>query len=97
MRLWVLGTVFLLVGAAAQANTIQRACLTSDRAINPRLGSCIQAAADRTLTRRDQKVAASFFADPDRAEEMRMSKRQNHEAFWERYKAFGAFAASVCS
>lgn len=94
---WVLAVILTAMAATAQANTIRNACLTSDRNPNPRLCSCIQAAADRTLTRTDQKLAARFFADPDRAQEVRMSKRRKDEAFWQRYKAFGAFAASVCN
>ena len=97
MRLWFLGAVLVMAAGAAQADTIKRACLGSDRSANPRLCACIQAAADRTLSRSDQRTAAGFFKDPDKAEKMRMSKRRSHEEFWERYKAFGAFAASVCS
>ncbi len=98
MRQVFLGAFFVVLAGTAQADSIRSACLKgSERAGNPRLCSCIQMAADQTLTRTDQKLAASFFRDPDRAEEVRMSKRRNHEEFWRRYKAFGAFAASVCS
>lgn len=99
MRHAILGVVCVAVLAGpAGAADIRDACMTaSERRGNPRLCACIQMAADRTLTRSDQKLAASFFRDPDRAEEMRMSKRRAHEAFWERYEAFGAFAASICS
>ena len=97
MRYVVVAAVLAAAAGSAQANTIRQACLTSERVSSPGLCSCIQAAADRTLSARDQKVAASFFKDPDRAEEMRMSKRRTHEAFWDRYKEFGAVAASVCS
>jgi hypothetical protein len=101
MKGWILGTILagLMTPAATpvQAKVIQKACLSAPRDVNPRLCACIQAAANRTLTRRDQKLAASFFDDPDKAEEIRMSDRENHEAFWRRYKAFGALAASVCN
>lgn len=97
MKSWILGAVLVLAAGSVQADTIRRACMGGERAGNPRLCACIQAAADRTLTRTDQRKAAAFFKDPDRAEKIRMSKRRNDEAFWERYKAFGAFAASVCS
>lgn len=97
MNRLLLGLAFALLAGSAQAAAIRDACLSAERRGNPRLCACIQMAADRTLTRRDQKMAASFFRDPDRAEEIRMSKRRGHPEFWERYKAFGAFAASVCS
>ncbi|MEM9031502.1 MAG: hypothetical protein AAGB18_02560 [Pseudomonadota bacterium] len=97
MRYWILAAILAVSAGQAQANIIWQACLSSDRNVNPSLCSCIQAAADRTLSARDQRVAASFFSDPDRSEEMRMSKRRTHEAFWDRYKEFGAVAASVCS
>lgn len=102
MRQVILGGILAAMAAVsgpgtAQAEQIRRACLTSERSINPRLCTCIQQAANRTLTSRDQRRAAGFFKDPDEAEKVRMSKRRGDEAFWQRYKAFGAFAASACS
>ena len=81
----------------AMAGTIQRACMAGDRPGNARLCSCIQAAADRTLTTTDQRLAAEFFRNPDRAQEIRMSDRRAHEVFWKRYKNFGAVAEAYCS
>jgi hypothetical protein len=84
--------------APAQANIIERACLSSDRSSGNRaLCGCIQHAANRTLTGNDQRTAARFFSDPDRAQQVRMSKRPNDRAFWERYKAFGTYAEVACS
>lgn len=80
------------------ANQIERACLKSDRAGGQRvLCGCIQDAANLTLTTRDQKLAASFFSDPDRAQEIRQSDRPAHEAFWQRYRNFGQTAEHFCS
>lgn len=89
---------FTLAATAAHAGPIQNACLSSDRAgANRALCSCIQSAADRTLTRRDQRLAASFFEDPHRAQEIRQSDRRSHETFWQRYRAFGETAEAFCS
>lgn len=97
--LLVLGLVAGLIVPAGpvSADTIRKACLTAPRAGDARLCACIQAAADRTLTRKDQKLAATFFKDPDRAQEIRQSDRSAHEAFWQRYKAFGQTAEAFCS
>ncbi len=96
MKALMIGTVLVLTGGMAQADTILRACLNGERAGNPVLCSCIQQAANRTLTSSDQRLAATFFRDPDRAQAIRQSSRPSHEVFWQRYKNFGAFAASIC-
>ena len=86
-----------LSGTAGLGETIQRACLTSDRGVSqPRLCACLQGAADRTLSRRDQKTAATFFRNPDEAQRMRRSDRRRDEAFWERYQRFGEVAKKQC-
>ena len=90
--------VLPLLSSAAFAGPIERACLRSDRdAANRALCSCIQQAADMTLRSGDQRKAAVFFGDPDRAHETWMSKRASDDAFWERYKQFGATAEAYCS
>ena len=82
----------------ALAGPIERACLRSDRdAANRRVCSCIQQVADMTLRGGDQRRAAKFFADPDRAHETWMSQRESDDAFWERYKNFGATAEAYCA
>ncbi|MDF1857272.1 hypothetical protein [Pseudooceanicola sp.] len=89
----------LSLGASvAQAGPINRACLASDRSGASRaVCGCIQNAADKTLTRQDQRLAAKFFREPDKAEEVRMSKSNGNNAFWDRYTKFGAVAESSCS
>ena len=78
-------------------STIERACLKSDRRSTSRpLCQCIQRVADQMLTRREQKMAAKLFNDPDRAQEIRQSDRASHEDFWRRYKAFGTSASNAC-
>ncbi len=87
-----------LLAIPAPAGVIERACLRSDRAAaNRALCACIQQAADMTLRGGDQRRAATFFRDPDRAHETWMSKRSADDAFWERYKAFGSTAEAYCT
>jgi hypothetical protein len=89
----------LLFGATpSSAGVIERACLSSERASGNRaLCGCIQNAANRTLSGGDQRAAARFFRDPDRAQQVRMSSRASDRAFWERYRAFGSYAERTCA
>jgi hypothetical protein len=101
MRAVILATALagmtLAVPAAVAAGPIERACLSSERASGNRaLCGCIQQAANRTLTARDQRAAARFFRDPDRAQQVRMSRRESDRAFWQRYENFGSFAEVSC-
>jgi len=82
----------------ASAGPIERACLGSDRkAANRATCGCIQQVADMTLSGADQRRAAKFFADPDRAQETRVSKSDRDNEFWARYKAFGQQAEAYCA
>ncbi|WP_417523111.1 hypothetical protein [Marinovum sp.] len=86
-----------VLASLASAGPISRACMTSGRkAANTSLCGCIQAVADASLTWRDQRVAAKFFKDPHKAQEIRQSDRASDEAFWLRYKAFGTQAERSC-
>ncbi|MAQ86406.1 hypothetical protein [Psychromarinibacter halotolerans] len=98
MRKVIVAAVLTVVSAgAANANAIERACLSSARAgASPQLCGCIQAVADRTLSSSDQRMAARFFKDPHMAQEIRQSDNASHEVFWKRYKVFGATAESHC-
>lgn len=83
---------------ASFAGPIERACMNSDRkAANRSLCGCIQQVADQTLRGGDQRKVAQFFRDPDRAQTVKMSKRDSDDAFWDRYKAFGAQAEAYCA
>lgn len=86
-------------GATANfaSGPISAACLRADRkAANRRLCGCIQGVANQRLSSGDQRMAARFFTDPHRAQEIRQSDNASHEAFWKRYKAFAARSESVC-
>lgn len=92
-------SIVLLAAAAgpALAGPIETACLRSERSGGNRaICGCIQQVADMTLTGSDQRLAARFFSDPDRAQEIRQSDRRSHEAFWERYRNFGETAEVYC-
>ena len=91
--LWVLGGC-----GGAVSGDIGRACLASGRdAASPQLCSCVQGVANQTLSGTDQRRAARFFDDPERAQETRTSDRAGDEAFWERYRAFADQAEAICS
>ena len=85
-------------GAAAMAGPVESACLKSDSAsASPTLCRCIDDVAKLTLSGSDQKMAARFIKDPDKAQEIRASDDADHEAFWLRYKNFGETAEAVCA
>jgi len=88
----------LSLTAPANARAIERACVGSDRVgSDTRLCRCIQQVADQLLTARDQRLAASFFRDPHRAQEIRMSDSARDDRFWDRYQRFGALAERSCN
>ncbi|SHJ32114.1 hypothetical protein SAMN05444000_10764 [Shimia gijangensis] len=84
--------------APAVAGTLSNACMKSDRKAKSRkLCRCLQNVANQNLSRRDQKLAASFFKDPHKAQEIRQSDNRSNEKFWKRYKEFGSVFAASCS
>jgi len=90
-------TISATAQAALAGNKIQRACMQSDRpGASRQLCGCIQDAADRVLTNRDQALAAKFFKDPQMAQDVRQADNARKEAFWRRYKDFGATAQAYC-
>ncbi len=97
-KLTAIALLTICAGGAAQAGVIERACLGSDRTQASRgLCGCIQQVADVTLTRRDQRMAAQFFKDPHRAQEVRQSSNPRDETFWRKYRSFGSTAENYCS
>lgn len=81
----------------AHAGTIERACIQSNRSGTRSLCGCIQDVADITLSRSDQRKAARFFENPQRAQDVRMSDRRSDENFWDRYQEFGNAARAYCA
>ncbi|KEP69070.1 arginine transporter [Thioclava dalianensis] len=80
----------------AAAGPIDNACMKAGRTTNASMCSCIQQVADMTLSNRDQRRAANFFHDPDRAQDVRMSDSQSDNDFWDRYKKFASAAEGFC-
>ena len=98
LTLAVCTALALAIAAPSFAGPIESACLRSDRkAANRTLCGCIQQVADMTLRGGDQRRAAAFFRDPDKAQQVKMSKRNNDDAFWDRYRAFGEQAEAYCA
>lgn len=92
-----LAGAMLLAPQGAVAGPIENACLRSDRPQASRaMCRCIDSVAQTTLTRSEQRRAASFFSDPDEAQRVRMSKTDRDNEFWDRYRAFGASAEQYC-
>ena len=88
----------LVLGAPAFAGPIETACNRSARQSgNPALCQCIQKVADATLAAPDQRRAAKFFTNPEKADKAWQSQSSGDDAFWARYKAFGAQAQEYCS
>ena len=87
---------FTIFAGFAAAGPLGSACLQSGRGANQPLCACIQNAANMTLSGADQKRAARLFADPDKAEEIRISDSASNRAFWERYQGFASAAGSLC-
>ena len=96
--LFLTSALILAQSTVVLAGPIEKACLRSDRdAANRSVCGCVQDAANLTLTSADQKLAASFFKNPQKAQDIRQSDRRSHEDFWERYREFGAAAETFCS
>ncbi len=99
MRIILALTALVLLAACSGGVTgeVGRACMDAGRqAANPALCSCVQRAASQTLSPADQRRAARFFADPQRAQDTRQSPRASDREFWQRYRAFVARAEAIC-
>lgn len=89
---------FVMSVGMAHAGAIERACMQSDhKAVSRSVCSCIQQVADQTLGGSDQRRAAKFFGDPDKANDVWLSQNRADDAFWERYKLFGSQAEVSCA
>ncbi|HEY0213317.1 MAG TPA: hypothetical protein VGC40_06990 [Paenirhodobacter sp.] len=86
----------LTLASAAQAGPVGNACMNARNATNAVCG-CIDQVADQSLSRSDQRRAAGFFKDPDKAQQVRMSERQSDNDFWLRYKNFATTAEAYCA
>lgn len=86
-----------VLSSPADAGPMSRACMSSDRKAKSRgMCNCIQRVANKNLNRSQQRLAASFFKDPHKAQVIRQSDNPVHERFWKKYKLFGAKVAKNC-
>ena len=97
-RAALLGGVFLALAACGAPGRIEGACLASGRpGATPGMCGCVQSVANRMLDRSEQRLAARFFPDPHRAQEIRQSDTAAHDAFWARYRDFGEAVERSCA
>ncbi len=84
-------------GAGPVTGDISEACIAADRrAASPALCSCVQQVANQTLSGREQARAATFFENPQLAQDTRQSDNARDERFWDRYKSFSELATQIC-
>ncbi|MEO0931003.1 MAG: arginine transporter [Pseudomonadota bacterium] len=84
-------------GSGPVTGDISEACLAADRrAASPALCSCVQQVANQTLSGREQARAATFFENPQLAQDTRQSDRASDERFWDRYRSFSDLATEIC-
>ena len=97
-RILLASAAMATLAIPAGGKTIERACLsTGKQAATRTLCGCVQDVADLTLSRSDQRRAAKFFDDPQKAQDVRMSRRAQDDAFWDRYSTFGEAAQTYCA
>lgn len=76
---------------------IAQACMRAGRKQSSRSKcGCVQAVANRSLSRAEQQRGASFFANPQRAQDTRQSDNPASERLWRNWKDFGVSAAKQC-
>ena len=84
-------------GGRGVSGEIAQACLAADRsAANPALCSCVQRAANQTLSASDKRRVVEFFGDPEVAHAMKINDSPFAEAFWDRYREFVSTSRQMC-
>lgn len=99
MRIFGLLAIVAILGSCGSrvSGVIAESCVESDRrAANARLCSCIQQVANRTLNGSDQRLAATFFENSERANDVKIDDSRSADAFWTRYRAFTRAAERSC-
>ncbi|MFZ1661881.1 MAG: hypothetical protein WAT77_07955 [Paracoccaceae bacterium] len=99
MRMGIWAALAVMAGAngAHAGEAIEAACLRTGGSALSELCSCIQDAADLTLGQGEQRRAATFFRNPDRAQVYQTSTKQADQEFWSRYLTFTQQAQTFCS
>ena len=97
MKTLLLTVAIAMAGSTAFAGPIDSACMRGGRTADRALCGCIQQVADMVLSKSDQRRAADFFADPEKAQQVRLSDQAADEDFWGRYKGFAETAEAYCA
>ncbi len=95
MQIALIATL-VLTPQLSSAKAIKKACLKADRGTRAQC-SCIQSVANRTLNNSQQRKGATFFKDPQKAQDTRQSSRSADNKMWDAWKKFGNVAAEQCS
>jgi hypothetical protein len=76
---------------------IQTACRAQPRG-NASIAKCgcVQAAADLTLSRDEQKQGARFFQNPELLQQMKLSDTPKNERLWYTWERFAQTAETLC-
>lgn len=83
--------------AAVATGPISRACIAAGRDNATRqLCGCVQSVANQTLSERDRARVAEFFANPEQANDTKISDTRANDAFWDRYRAFVSASRQAC-
>jgi hypothetical protein len=91
-------TAGVVTRAGNASGPISQACLSgSRRGASQQLCGCVQAAADQTLSKRDQQRGSKFFSDPQSLQDLRQSDNRSNEKYWERWQVFTARAEAMCA
>lgn len=94
---FALGGIAVAPLSATAGGMIETACLRSDRpAANRALCGCLQKVANAVLSASQQKRGASFFTDPNKAQEVKASQRPADDAFWARWELFAETSVKHC-
>ena len=79
------------------SGAVGEACMAADRqAASRTLCACVQRAANATLNGSDQARVATFFEDPEIANDTRISDTRRDERFWDRFQRFTRQAEQSC-
>ncbi|EBA05460.1 hypothetical protein RB2150_15261 [Rhodobacteraceae bacterium HTCC2150] len=95
MQIALLATL-VLTPQLSSAKAIKKDCLKAGRGTLSQC-SCIQSVANRTLSNSQQRKGATFFKDPQKAQDTRQSSRSADNKMWDAWKKFGNVAAEQCN
>lgn len=92
------GCAISFVPEGVHADVVRNACMSSKaKSKSVRLCSCIQAAADASLSNSEQKLTAKMIKDPELSQDVKASNSWRNERFWKRYTTFSQLAQKYCS